>query len=45
MLTSIIGALHLGQAGRSTIGMMDDRRLGCDMMLPKRREHNTLCHR
>jgi hypothetical protein len=33
MLTSIIGALHFGQAGRSTIGMMDNRRLGSGMML------------
>jgi hypothetical protein len=36
MLTSIIGALHFGQAGRSTIGMMDDRRLGYGMMLSRK---------
>jgi len=48
ILTSIIGALHFGQAGRSiaTNGMTDDRRWDWGMMLPSnRRERNTLCHR
>src|SRR6266436_7026609 len=46
ILTSIIGALHFGQAGRSsaTNGMTDDRRLDWGMMLTSnRRERNTLC--
>src|SRR6266851_9057707 len=48
MLTSIIWALHLGQAGRpiAANGMTDDRCWDWGMMLPSnRRERNTLCHR